>query len=124
MARHNDIGTWGEELAASYLSEKGYCILQRDWMIGHRDLDIVAIDPETQEVVFVEVKTRSDDDLAEPEDAITRKKMQSLGYAADAYIKTFSIDNKCRFDVICIVGTPEKNYEIRHLKYAFNPLLL
>ena len=36
------VGTWGEELAATYLHEKGYVILERDWHSGHRDIDIIA----------------------------------------------------------------------------------
>ena len=44
MAEHNDLGKWGEDLAADYLQRKGYMILERDWKSGHRDLDIIALD--------------------------------------------------------------------------------
>ena len=56
MAEHNELGTWGETLAAEYLEKKGYQILERDWKSGHRDLDIIAMDGDT--MVIVEVKTR------------------------------------------------------------------
>ena len=42
MAQHNQLGKWGEEYAANYLLGKGYDILERDWRIGHRDIDIKA----------------------------------------------------------------------------------
>ena len=41
MALHNELGTWGESLAADYLSRQGYTILERDWKSGHRDIDII-----------------------------------------------------------------------------------
>lgn len=56
MASHNELGKWGEDVAADYLLRQGYTILERDWKSGHRDLDIIALDGDT--VVFVEVKTR------------------------------------------------------------------
>ena len=42
MAAHNELGKWGEDLAADYLQRKGYTIIERDWKSGRRDLDIVA----------------------------------------------------------------------------------
>ena len=44
MAYHNELGRWGEDVAASYLRQLGYTILHRDWDYRHRDLDIVAVD--------------------------------------------------------------------------------
>ena len=71
MAQHNDTGKWGEELAADFLRKNGYQIMERNWRFGHRDLDIIARSPEGNEVVFVEVKTRSGDIITKPEDAVT-----------------------------------------------------
>lgn len=124
MAWHNDLGKWGEELAASYLAEQGYIIMQRDFRIGHRDLDIVATDPQTGELVFIEVKTRASNSIAEPESAVDYKKMRSLKIAANAYIRSHNVDQDCRFDVVSIVGTPDTQYKIKLIKDAFNPLLL
>lgn len=56
MAAHNELGKWGEDMAAAYLQEKGYSILERDWKSGHHDLDIIAQEGNT--LVVVEVKTR------------------------------------------------------------------
>ena len=35
MALHDELGKWGEDLAASYLERLGYTILERDWKSGH-----------------------------------------------------------------------------------------
>ena len=45
MAAHNDLGKWGEEMAARYLMDNGYAILERDWRYQRRDLDIIDADP-------------------------------------------------------------------------------
>ena len=72
MAAHNELGTWGEEMAVRFLERKGYTILERDWKSGHRDIDIIATDGEI--IVFVEVKTRRNRMFGEPEEAISTKR--------------------------------------------------
>ena len=64
ISEHSQIGIWGEEVAAEYLREQGYVILERDWHSGHRDIDIIARKDEF--VVFVEVKTRCNTDFGTP----------------------------------------------------------
>ena len=68
MAKHNNTGKWGEDLAADYLREKGYEIIERDWRDGHRDIDIIARSPDLRTIVFVEVKTRATDVITKPEE--------------------------------------------------------
>ena len=60
MAQHNELGKWGEEVAARMLTEKGYRIIARDWKDNHKDLDIVAVADDC--LVIVEVKTRRNND--------------------------------------------------------------
>ena len=62
MAYHNELGRWGEDVAASYLRQLGYTILHRDWDYRHRDLDIVAVDDGV--LVIAEVKTRKDEPMS------------------------------------------------------------
>ena len=105
MAKHNDLGAWGEELAAHYLQGKGYTILERDWHSGHRDIDIIALDGET--VVFVEVKTRRNRLFTEPEDAIDYQKLRNLRAAMNHYVKFQRLQREIRLDVVTVVGTPD-----------------
>ena len=99
---HIQLGIWGEELAATFLREKGYIILERDWHSVHRDIDIIAQDGDT--IVFVEVKTRRNRDFGDPLQAIDTEKRHHLRLAMNHYIKYRKIDNPCRFDVITVVG--------------------
>lgn len=124
MARHNLLGKVGEELAEKYLRDEGYTILERDWKLGSRDIDIIATSPEGTDLVFVEVKTRTDDAIALPTDAVDLKKMRSIGIAANAYVKERDTQEELRFDIVTIVGTSREQARIEHFKDAFNPLLL
>ena len=117
MALHNELGKWGEDLAASYLERLGYTILERDWKSGHRDLDIIAQEGDT--VVFVEVKTRRNRDFTDPEMAVDYQKIRHLQQAANHYIKFRHIDNDIRFDIITVVGTMNETPSIEHIKDAF-----
>ena len=112
---HLQTGIWGEELAAAYLREKGYIIIERDWHSGHRDIDIIALQNDT--VIFVEVKTRRSRDFADPIKAVNYKKQQNLLHAINHYLQYKKIGANYRFDVITIVGTPGKGEpEIEHIQ--------
>lgn len=124
MAEHNDLGKWGEEVAACYLENHGYIIKDRDWRLGKRDLDIVAI-TETQDLlVIVEVKTRSEGLTIDPILAVDETKMRNLAIAANAYVKQMGIDADVRFDIITVVGMDSRHCDVIHTEDAFNPLLL
>ena len=114
MAAHNELGKWGENLAAEYLQDKGYEILERDWKSGHHDLDIVAKEDDT--LVVVEVKTRRNRLFGDPEEAINYKKRMSLQSAINHYVKSHRLGSSVRFDIISIVGTIGSKPEIDHIK--------
>lgn len=111
---HLQTGVWGEELAAAYLREKGYVILERDWHSNHRDIDIIAQDGET--TVFVEVKTRRSRDYGNPLDAVNRQKRNNLRLAIQHYLNYRHITHY-RFDVVSIIGSPNGVApEIEHIE--------
>lgn len=127
MADHNDLGKWGEEYAAEYLQKKGYIIINRDWCYGRskRDLDIVCKSPDGRLIIFVEVKTRSHEEITSPEDAVDIRKIRRIGHAADEYVKLYQIDENLRFDIITIIGRKDSSaIKLNHIEDAFNPLLL
>lgn len=119
MATHNDIGRWGEQMAAEYLERKGFRILWKDWRSGHRDIDLIAIDADN--LVFVEVKTRRNADFLEPELAVDVKKMRNIGYAAQAFLHGYDNEMPIRFDIVAITGTPDTEAKINHIEDAFRP---
>ena len=118
MAKHNDFGKQGEELAAQYLIEKGYEILERNWRNIHKEIDIIAKDGEY--LVIVEVKTRQTDEYGDPDIAVTKQKQSRLIAAANAYLLRNKLDIDTRFDIISIIFK-DGNPVIEHIEDAFLP---
>lgn len=116
MAKQNETGKEGEAAARSYLEKRGYVIAHTNWRWHHYELDIVAI--AGGELVVVEVKTRSEDYLVAPEEAVDRAKIRRIVAAADAYVRRFNIGLPVRFDIVTLVGKKGK-FEIEHLEDAF-----
>lgn len=115
MAEHNKLGSLGEELAEDFLIKKNYEIKERNWRYLKAEVDIIA---ETDEyVVAVEVKTRSSDDFGDPQDFVSKKKIQLLVEAMNAYVEKYDIDKEVRFDIIALTKQ-EKGFRIEHLEDA------
>ena len=120
MARHNDLGKWGEGVAADYLEQQGYSILERGWRTGHKDIDLIAFKQGI--LAFVEVKTRKNNAYIQPQQAVDRHKIKLLMTAANRYICNNNIDAEIRFDIVAITGTDYSNYKIEHIEQAFLPI--
>ncbi len=120
MAESHDLGQKGEEVATEHLKKSGYKILFRNWKFGKHEIDIIAENKDV--VVFAEVKTRTVDFQMDPRTAINREKQKSIIFAADGYIKRYSIDKDSRFDVIIVIKK-EEEFEIDHIEDAFYPTL-
>ncbi|MCC8154855.1 MAG: YraN family protein [Tannerellaceae bacterium] len=116
MAEKHDIGKKGELLAREYLISKGYTILHINWRWSHYELDIVA--RKDDELVIVEVKSRSAGFLVEPEEAVNQAKIRRIVAAANVYARYFKYDIPVRFDIITLVKEGEL-YRIDHLEDAF-----
>lgn len=117
MAEHNQLGKQGEEEAVKYLQKLGYTIVETNWQQHKFEIDIIAQDK--NEIVFVEVKTRSTAYFGEPEEAVTLTKQKHLIEGADFYIQEKEIDLEARFDVVAVVIN--KTTTINHFKDAFYP---
>jgi putative endonuclease len=117
MSRHNiELGRWGEQLAETLLVKSGARILPRNYRSEPGEIDLV-IEHE-EDLVAVEVKTRTDLDLEAPEEAITHWKLRRMVRG----LETFAIDNDMqerhwRLDVVAVVikldGTVRRCEHIR-----------
>ena len=115
---HKAIGYRGEEIAATYLTDKGYRILAQNWQSHHLEIDIIA--EKGPFIVFVEVKQRSSITYGEPELFVDRQKQRRIITAANHFIQRYRIEKEARFDIIAILTTPEGN-EIKQITNAFSP---
>jgi putative endonuclease len=120
MAEHNETGQKGEELAAAFLKNKGYEILELNWHFGNLEADIIAIKDDI--LVVAEVKTRSSIFFGEPETFVNRKKQQNLIKAANEYVQRYQLDHEVRFDIISVVIANGKS-DVQQIESAFYPLI-
>ncbi len=112
-----EFGKIGEQMAAKYLTDKGYLILEHNYRRGHLEIDLIALDED--ELVIVEVKSRAYDNILQPEDAVDHKKRQALIRLANEYVKTHNRRENVRFDIVTVVSKAD-GAEIKHLKNAYN----
>lgn len=115
MARHNALGKWGEKVAVDYLVGQGYAIRDVNWRMPPFEVDIIAMNG--ARLVFVEVKTRSDNSF-DPALAINRRKIWALVNSANAYVRLYNLPHEIQFDVIYVVGDP-LIYNLEHIPDAF-----
>lgn len=120
MVSQREIGELGEKIAQQHLRKLGYQILATNWYFGHLELDIVARDGE--ELVVVEVKSRSGIRYEHPSEAVTNGKIKRIVEAADGFIQENDWEKETRFDVITVIFFGQQ-YELEHFKDAFYPTL-
>lgn len=116
MAKHNDLGKEGENRAINYLQKKGYTILETNYRYFKNEVDIIALF--NNEIIAVEVKTRSTRDFGDPQDFVKSSQIKSIVTAVNAYIQKRNIDLEVRFDVIALIVT-NHIFEIEHIEAAF-----
>lgn len=117
--RTQEVGRWGEEVATAHLVAQGYAIVERNWKLGHYEIDIIA--QKDEYIIFAEVKTRENDNT-DPVDAVNTRKRNHMIASANAYLHKFNIPFEYRFDIIAITGVPG-NFKLEHIPDAFVPQL-
>ena len=116
MAKHNELGELGEELAVEELEKNGYEIVERNWRYKKAEVDIIA--QKNNVLIAVEVKTRSNDYMGNPEDFVSPKKIKLLVEAVNEYVISKDLEVEVRFDIIAIIKN-ENKFTLEHLEDAF-----
>ena len=100
MPPHIELGKKGEELAAGWLTSKGYTILHRNWRHGRYEVDIIAA---RQAVIhIIEIKCRQSTVFGHPEASVSRKKIEHLMQAASAWLYRYPGHTRVQYDVLAI----------------------
>jgi putative endonuclease len=81
-----ELGALGEQVATDHLIGMGLRILARNWRCRYGELDVIAVDPASDTVVFVEVKTRTGDGYGGLAYAVTGQKVRRLRRLATAWL--------------------------------------
>ena len=118
----NPIGILGEQEAANILKKKGYRVIEKNWRMGHLEVDLIA--ENKKDIIFVEVKARTTTfGNKMPEEYVDTLKRKRIIAAANAYIKYKQIEKNPRFDIIGVLIEPRTNnitYS-NHIENAFYP---
>ncbi len=116
MTKHNQqIGAWGEGIAADWLAERGCQIIARNVRTPYGEIDIIARQGDV--TVFVEVKTLTSSLNFFPETNITRAKQQHMLHAAQHYTAEHEIDH-WQIDAIAVEGRPGSKPVVTHFENA------
>ena len=119
------IGVLGEKIAIRYLQNKGYQVLDRNFIFRipgfpqKGEIDIIAKKGDT--IFFIEAKTiqQREGNFFKPEDKVNLKKQKKLGKTAQSWLmkKNLSLDSKWQIDILSIIiNLKDKKAKIRHFQ--------
>ena len=118
MAAKDDLGKKGEALAADFLTDAGMQVVERNWRCSQGEIDLVVRDGD--ELVFVEVKTRSGLGYGHPLEAITVAKLARLRRLAAAWCAAHpGPHGLVRIDAVAVVAPMFGAVVVEHLKRVF-----
>jgi len=113
------LGRWGEQRSERFLKRKGLKVLTRNYSCRAGEIDLIMVDSD-RSIVFVEVKTRTDEEFAPTESVITTPKMDKMSKTARYFLSAYEIENRpYRFDIVTVTLGKRGPADIRHYKNAF-----
>ena len=117
MYANKEIGKLGEDIAAHYLKQHGYKILDRNFECRQGEIDIIAIDK--KELVFIEVKTRTSNKFGFPSEAVNKIKQKHMLQTIQYYLYIRNLSEEfIRIDIIEIFIN-DNIYKVNQIKKAF-----
>ena len=117
MARKDELGRHGENLAAEYLISQGMQLVERNWRCSIGEIDLVMTDGTV--IVFAEVKTRSSTRYGHPFEAITVTKLARLRHLAVSWCIEHETRAPIRIDAVGVIVPPGGDTTIEHLRNVF-----
>lgn len=115
---NKELGQFGEDYTASYLSDIGYRVVARNYRSRYGEIDMIAMQDDT--IVFVEVKARRSRIYGEPKEAVGIRKQQKLIKTAIVFLQENNWEDRaCRFDVVEVIFLPNGSVKPCHIENAF-----
>lgn len=115
------LGHRGERVAARHLRSLGLRILIQNYRCAAGEIDLIASDSGT--IVFVEVKSRSSDDVQDPHEALRWPQIRRIKSAARYFLLERTLQgHPSRFDVVTVLWPPRGTPRIEHFENAFELL--
>ena len=109
-------GKEGEDLAAAFLKQKGFRVLERNYRHKRSEIDLIVV--RGNWLVFVEVKARSSSAYGYPEEFVDYNKKKMIFIGADHYMHEKNWQGNVRYDIVAI-SLGQSHPEIHHVEDAF-----
>ncbi len=94
-------GQWAEQLAADYICQQGFRIIERNYHCRYGEIDIIARD--RMQLLFIEVRFRSTRSFGGSVESINAQKISRLRASAKHFLMSYpNLPEYCRYDVIAI----------------------
>ena len=116
MSDKIETGAIGENLAAEFLSKKGFEVVARNYRWKKAEIDLIV--KRENWLIFVEVKTRSSDAWGHPESFVSNDQRKLIYDAAEEYIYSTDWQGHIRFDIVSV--KPGVRPEIVHFEDAIS----
>ena len=119
------LGRLGEDIACKLLEDMGHTILERNWRSGHLEIDIISASADG--IHFVEVKARSENIQAPPQENVDFAKQRRIASAAKGFLRNHKGPSfgsgECHFDVVAVIFT-ERTTLLEYIPDAYIPIYL
>ncbi|WP_367925797.1 YraN family protein [uncultured Ruthenibacterium sp.] len=117
--RKDVLGAWGESMAARYYRNRGYRLLDKRYRTRFGEIDLIA--EKKGMLVFIEVKTRSSNQIAQPREAVTKDKQRRIILTAQNFLQKYDFsDFLVRFDVVEVIPDAQGRAQISCFENAFS----
>ncbi len=114
MRAKDAVGRYGEDVAARFLQDAGWQVLDRNWRGRDGELDLVARDGSA--LVVVEVKTRRGTGYGHPAEAVTACKVARLRRLTAQWVAAHDVrPASIRIDVIAVLVPRSGAAQVEHL---------
>ena len=118
MRLKDQLGRYGERIAAQVLLDSGLRIIDTNWRCPRGEIDIIACSGRT--LVICEVKTRTSAGFGDPAEAVNATKAARLRMLATQWLSEQTASwADIRFDVVSVLREPTGPARVRHLRGAF-----
>jgi putative endonuclease len=111
------VGDAGETAVAEYIKNLGYIISKRNYRTKYGEIDIIAED--NDQILFVEIKTHSNNSFASPKEYVDKHKQRRILITAGIYLKYNGYGLEPRFDVAEVFVDNDGKMQINYIKNAF-----
>ena len=119
MKSTTEKGREAEDLALEWLERRGYVLLERNYRVGHKEIDIIMESPGA--VHIVEVKALSAPAAVDPAEKVDARKRQLLASAANYYLRSRRVAKEAQFDIVTVVFNGADS-TVEYIPNAFYPI--